>query len=151
MGGLVCAVGWLIYAAKYEKPQLEYLDQPIKLLKTTVHPGDSVPIVIERLSHYPDTRTYQISRSLVCNTLPRPLLIRVAPESVEPGYSKVTATQNVVPTTITNDDGADVPFPMMTTERGPRAHCHMDGLTEIQGIIRTIQIKWVTEEFDVVP
>lgn len=140
-----------VYAIGFDPPILAYRNIPFPVTGAgdglvELHPGDVIPIRVERFSYAPETRTYTFSRAFVCND--RSIVNSLKPDvtSVDPGLTFRSNTANSVPTMVPTDSGALVPIP-------PFAICHLEGGADVDGRffgVRSVRVAWRSADFRVV-
>jgi hypothetical protein len=132
---IVCA-SILIYARWFEKPWLIYQNLPFPAVMLKVHPGDAVPLVIERCNSTKVIKQYSITHSLL-NTDSKnlgllPVLLPSLPLSIEPGCSRYITKVHITP-----------------IDTAPGTYKFF-GSASIQGLLVTHDVEWYSEEFEVV-
>jgi hypothetical protein len=126
----------LIYARWFEKPWLVYQNLPFPPVILKVHPGDVVPLVIERCNSTKVIKQYSITHSLL-NTDSKnlgllPVLLPSLPLSLEPGCNRYITKVHIVP-----------------IDTAPGTYKFF-GSASVQGLLVTHDVEWYSEEFEVV-
>ena len=124
-------VSMLMYLVFFEPPWLSYTNEPFPVLNSPVKGGDPVQMVVERCSEAKVTRIYAVSRTLVGSHTS--IILPASLAAIDPGCTSVVSAVNVVP---------------IGTPPGTYT---LRGYGEIQGIVRTSSIRWVSQPFEVAP
>lgn len=142
-----------VYAIGFDPPILEYRNIPFPVTGARsidglveLHPGDVIPVRVERFSHAAETRTYTFSRAFVCNDRSIVNSLKSDVTSVDPGVTFRANTANSVPTMVPTDSGALVPIP-------PGAVCRIEGGADVDGRffgVRSVRVAWRSADFRVV-
>lgn len=146
VSGMFGAQGVLLYSLFFEAPYLSYPDLPLEVMGKPgpegfpiIHPGEVVPIFVNRCNSSGHSHTYTIARSL--ENLDS-LQTIVLPESLVPikrGCSGSPSLANRVPRELF----AGIPF--------PPGRYRIVGLSSVQGTFKTFLVPWSSSEFHVAP
>ena len=123
-----------IYALFLERPYLSYPTLPMRVIGTTFQAGDMVPIEVQRCNSAVEEKTFLSSRALVNVVTNLP---------VEPKMSLIEAK----PGCTDKFTNASVRIPIDT----PPGIYHYAGRSDINGLLRTFDVNWYTQDFEVRP
>ena len=124
-------VSMLMYLVFFEPPWLVYTNEPFPVVNGPVHAGESVQMLVGRCSSASVTRVYSVSR-----TLQGPhssIILPAGLAAIDPGCTEVISAANVIPVGT------------------PPGTYTLHGYGEIQGVVRTSSIRWVSKPFEVLP
>ena len=127
-------VSTMFYAMFLEQPYLSYPNMPMRVIGSTFHVGDVVPVEFQRCNSDPEAKSFLSSRALI-NTITRvpeiPILTFI---EAKPGCTEIEISAlNVIPA---------------GTKPGIY---HYGGRSDINGLLRTFDVRWYTQDFEVVP
>lgn len=130
-GAMILSIAMLTYAMVIEKSYLSYSGQPFVIVGGPFHRGDMVPMVVTRCNSDDVAHSYQLAHSLIeattsAYTVLPPAFIQ-APAGCQQAVSRVNALPNDL----------------------PAGRYRLSGGAQTTGIIRTFDVSWVSEEFDV--
>ena len=134
----LAAAYWLAFK---EPPWLSYPNPELRTLATVVVAGGVLPVRAIRNSSDTRKRSYTTARTLHCDSLSAPLLLDGKVVDVEPGLTSVVS-YHMIPDQIPGEEYGPM-LPM------PTGICYIDGISDINGTIRTSQVAWHTTKFKV--
>lgn len=123
-----------LYALFLDRPYLSYPELPMRVIGTTFHAGDVVPVEVYRCNSAIEPRTFMSSRALVNVLTQLP---------VEPVVSLIEAKPGCAERFINVSNR----IPVNT----PPGIYHYAGRSEINGLLRTFDVIWATQDFEVLP
>ena len=123
-----------LYAMFLERPYLSYPSHPMRVIGTTFHAGDMVPVEVQRCNNSFEQKTFMSSRALVNVLTQLPVEAAVSLIEAKPGCTEkfINAASRI---------------PLGT----PPGIYHYTGRSDINGLLRTFDVTWVTQEFEVKP
>lgn len=130
--GVVVRACMSLYYEHFEPSWLIYPELPLPVITPVVKPGQTVVLRVRRISTQTVKRTYDVAHTLVCRQHLPAAMKSKPPVSVDPGDTTIDSKINDIP----DDTEPDT--------------CYVDGLSEIQGTIRTILVPWRSADFQVV-
>lgn len=131
--GVLLFTGIFLYAIVFEQPYLSYPNLPMQTVGRTFQAGDVVPIVMQRCNNSSEAKTFVSSHALMNILTHRPTLPTLNLIEAKPGCTSVFInTGNRLP--------IDTP---------PGVY-HYAGRSEVNGILRTFDVIWSTQDFEVV-
>lgn len=135
VGMMFAAVSLLIYFLYFEEPWLSYGNIPFPILKTPVHFGEVAPMTVVRCNSSDRPHTYTLSYSI--ENLDTGHFTAVPPVIVmaEPGCHAATSLANVLP-----ESSPEV----------PPGHYRTVGLSEVNGTLKTFEVEWYSQPFEVI-
>lgn len=142
VGILAIFVPTIVYYVGYEPSWLTYPNSALAVQPPKVRPGGTIALTVIRESTERTKRSYNVSRSLICEGLKHEIGLPGGSYSVEPGVSNLTILL-VIPKEVPDAFGQLAPF--------PHTWCYVDGLSEPQGKIRTILVPFHSKRFEVDP
>ena len=124
----------VVWAIVFEDPWLEYPVIPFPVLLPAVHAGEVIPLSVRRCNTGTTTRAYVFAHSLVSvDGAQTEVVLPPVTASVSPGCSTAQSRVNIVP-------------------RGTKPGIYrINGVTEINGIVRSFPLQWESEPFEVLP
>jgi len=135
--GLLAVCFLVVYYLFLEQPFLSYEDLPFKVEGKVFHPGDIVPMMVNRCSSSSTVRNYVLSHTLIRVDKPQEEMILPSTViAIRPGCNSAVTMVNFVPKA-----WEDKPFP-------PGIY-YMDGYAEVQATIRAVSVHWRSETFEV--
>lgn len=135
--GLLATLFLVVYYLFLEPPFLTYENLPFKVRGTVFHPGDTVPMMVNRCSSSSTVRNYVLSHTLIRVDKPQEeIILPSTVVAIRPGCESAVTMVNFVPKT-----WEDKPFPAGTYR--------MDGYAEVQATIRAVSVHWHSEPFEV--
>ena len=124
----------LIYLRYFQPAFLSYPELPLKV-EGPVRPGEVVKLIVVRCNNSDRAQSYEVSRWFKCAGGSRlPVVLpagRVPP--IEPGCAPARSELNVAP---------------IDTKPG---WCKVGGFGIVKGTLRTIEVPWESEWFEVIP
>jgi hypothetical protein len=131
----MAAINWtLVYHFFYQEPYLTYRNLPFPPLQETVKAGHIMPVRVVRCNSDSMPRTYTITRSLepIDSPMPRYYVLESQTIRIKPGCTDETSLANKLPEDVT-----------------PGKY-RLIGQAEINMGLRTHQVEWTSEPFEVV-
>lgn len=129
---LIVTLPWLIIS--HEAPPLVYRNSPFPVLRSPVHPGEEVSMLVDRCNQTDHTLAYTFARLLV-PAEPGRVSIAMLPASSlmppGPACEQVESQLNVLPLT------------------APPGRYYLDAVSVVAGTWRTFSIPWRSEIFEV--
>ena len=124
----------LAYLRFFQPAFLSYSDLPLKV-EGPARPGEAVKLIVVRCNSSDRPQSYEVSRWFKCvgnDQLPAVLPAGKVPP-IEPGCNPMRSDLNVVP---------------IGTKPG---WCQVGGFGIVKGTLRTIEVPWYSEWFEVLP
>ena len=127
---LVVAIGSILL---FQPSYLSYPDPVFRVVNKTVRVGEAVSIVISRCNSDSVRHNYIVGHSLICTDGRSPRILKSDPVMIMPGCSL--------------NEKSDIHIVPRNTEPGL---CRIVGSSTTQVLIRTVEVPWSSEEFEVV-
>lgn len=128
---MILSIAMLTYAMFIEKSYLSYYSQPFVIVGGPFHVGDMVPMVITRCNSDNVSHSYQLAHSLIETSTSDYTVLPPAFIQVPPGCKQAVSRVNILPSDL------------------PAGRYRLSGGAQTTGILRTFDVNWVSEEFDV--
>lgn len=132
MAALVALVLLPVVVSMLLPPPLAYANLPFPVLNSPVTAGTEVFLDVRRCTFWRSRLTYTVTHELHNETNGAHYLLPSTPITLDPGCSSSISTVNVVPTGV------------------PPGIYTFSGTGRVSGWLRTFDIPWVTQPFEVV-
>jgi hypothetical protein len=128
---MFATVGILFYFWFFEAPYLTFKNIPFPPVVTEAHPGDIIPLSIERCSSASKTKNYSTSHSLINVETNVNILLPDVRILIEPGCTSAVSLINRIP------------------PETPPGKYIVIGTADISGTLREYHLDWRSQEFRV--
>lgn len=134
---LALSIGILVlWLAFFEDPWLSYDVQPHSTYQGGVNLGDVIPTHISRTNHSNRSQVYVVTRELVnLGTGQSYVMASFTTPKLKPGHSEVDSLSHIMPRVLA--DGSKPPAGMYL----------LRGESEIQGLVRSMSVPWISQPF----